>query len=76
MRIFKNKAFHRWARTIVAFKVHKSTFFVYGFAKNVRSAISEQEAVALKALAKIYFGYSDEQLVQAVKAGQLFEVKQ
>lgn len=121
MRIFKNKAFHRWAkdvdlsdhelktavveisngsyeanlggniykkrialegrgkrsgaRTIVAFKAHKSTFFIYGFAKNVRSSISEKEESALKMLAKIYFGYSDEQLLQAVKAGQLFEVK-
>ena len=87
MRIFKNKAFHRWTkeiglsdnklqeaiteicnglyeanlggnvfkkrvaldgrgksagtRTIVAFKTDKHAFFVYGYAKNVRSTISE-----------------------------------
>jgi len=121
MRIFKNKAFHRWAkevqlsdadlkiavdeigsglyeanlggniykkrialegrgkssgaRTIVAFKADKNTFFVYGFAKNVRSNISEQEEGALKKLAKIYFSFSDVELAKAVHAGLLFEVK-
>lgn len=121
MRIFKNKAFNRWAkdvditdlelkkavleisqglyeanlggniykkriaidgrgkrsgaRTIVALKAGKNTFFIYGFAKNVRSTITEQEEDALKKLAKIYLGFSDVQLNQALDAGQLFEVE-
>ncbi|MBS0655561.1 MAG: type II toxin-antitoxin system RelE/ParE family toxin [Verrucomicrobia bacterium] len=121
MRIFKNKAFDRWAngvelsdddlklavseisnglyeanlggniykkrialqgrgkssgaRTIVAFKADKHTFFIYGFAKNERANISEQEEIALKKLAKIYFGFSDVQITQAIQAGQLVEVK-
>lgn len=121
MRIFKNKAFHRWskelnisdqqlrtaideinhgsyeanlggsiykkrvavggrgksggARTIVAFKIKENAFFIYGYAKNVRSNISEQEELALKALAKIYFKYTDEQIAIAIKAGLLFEVE-
>ncbi len=121
MRIFKNKAFNRWAketelsdqelkiavleinqglyeanlggniykkrialegrgkrsgaRTIVAFKADQNTFFIYGFAKNVRANITNQEEDALKKLAKIYLSYSDAQLNQAVNAGQLFEVK-
>ena len=121
MRIFKNKAFHRWAkeiglsdnklheavkeisdglyeanlggnifkkrvaldsrgksagtRTIVAFRTDKPAFFVYGFAKNVRSNISEQEELALKKLAKLYFSYGKEQLARAIKAGELIEVK-
>lgn len=121
MRIFKNKAFHRWAkenllsdkklqeavqeindglyeanlggnvfkkrialegrgkrggsRTIVAFRTDKHSFFIYGFAKNIRATISDKEEAALKELAKIYFGYSDEQLAKAMCAGELFEVK-
>ena len=121
MRIFKNKAFHRWvketelsdselkeavdeisnglyeanlggnvfkkrvaldgrgksggARTIVAFRNDKHTFFVYGYAKNVRSSISEREEIVLKKLAKLYFSYSDEQLAQAIRVGELVEVK-
>lgn len=62
-------------RTIVAFKTDKHTFFIYGFAKNERATISEQEEIALKKLAKIYFGFSDAQLSQAIQAGQLVEVK-
>jgi hypothetical protein len=120
MRIFKNKAFHRWAkevglsdsklkeavneiinglyeanlggnvfkkrvalegrgksagtRTIVAFRTDKHSFFIYGYAKNVRSTISEQEEIALKKLAKLYFSFSDEQLAQAISVGELVEV--
>ena len=120
MRIFKNKAFHRWTeeigisdnklkeavneisnglyeanlggnvfkkrvaldgrgksagtRTIVAFRTDKHSFFVYGYAKNVRSTISEQEEIALKKLAKLYFSFSDEQLAKALHLGELVEV--
>lgn len=121
MRIFKNKAFHRWAkevgladnklkeavneisnglyeanlggnifkkrvaldgrgksagvRAIVAFRADKHVFFIYGYAKNVRSNISEQEEIALKKLAQIYFSLNDKQLDQAIKAGEFIEVK-
>jgi hypothetical protein len=121
MRIFKNKAFHRWtkevrlsddklkeavneiynslyeanlggnvfkkrvaldgrgksagARTIVAFRTDKHTFFIYGYAKSVRSTITEQEEIALKKLAKLYFSFSDGQLAKALLLGELIEVK-
>lgn len=120
MRIFKNKAFHRWAkeagisdnelkkavdeisnglyeanlggnvfkkrialygrgksvgaRTIVAFRSGRHVFFVYGYAKNVRSTISEQEEIALKKLAKIYFSFSIDQLAKAIRVGEFVEV--
>lgn len=61
-------------RTIVAFRADKHLFFIYGFAKNVRSNISEREEMALKKLARIYFSLNDEQLIQAVQKGELFEV--
>ena len=49
-------------------------FFIYGFAKNVRSNVTEREEIALKKLAKIYFSFSDKQIAAALKAGELFEV--
>ena len=63
------------ARTIVAFKINKHAFFIYGFAKNERANISDLEANALKKLARIYFGFSDVELAEALRTGQLVEVK-
>lgn len=62
------------ARTIVAFKTDKHTFFIYGYAKNAQSNISVQEEIVLKKLAKIYFGFNDEQLAKAIHAGELIEI--
>ena len=63
------------ARTIVAFKTDKGAFFVYGYAKNVRSNISEHEEIALKKLARLYFSYTEDQLARALSVGELMEVK-
>jgi len=121
MRIFKNKAFHRWikevglsdsqlknavieicnglyeanlggnifkkrialaargkssgVRTVVGFKLGKIVFFVYGFAKNDRSNISEQEEKVLKNLVKFFFSLDEKELTKAVDIGELIEVK-
>lgn len=121
MRIYKNKAFSKWAgkegvsdsalkaaveemanglidadlggqvykkrvavggkgksggvRTLLAYKVDDKAFFVYGFAKNARSNIKDDELKALKLYAKSLLGYSDRELAKAVKAGILIEVK-
>lgn len=61
-------------RTIVAFGIDKNVFFVYGYEKNVRSNISEQEQIALKKLAKLYFSFSDKKLAQAMLLSELVEV--
>lgn len=63
------------ARVIVAFKTGQRTIFVYGFAKNKRANVSLKEAVALKALAKVYFSYNEYQITQALKIGELIEVR-
>lgn len=63
------------ARAIVAFKVHGSTIFIYGFSKNKMDNITNKEEEALKALAKIYFNYDENQINRAVKIGELIEVK-
>ena len=62
------------ARTIIAFKMHNKAIFTYGYAKNDRSSITDKEEKALKLLAKKYFGYDDEQIARAIKAGEIIEV--
>ncbi len=62
------------ARTIIAFKMQEKAIFIYGFSKNEKSNITKKEEDALKALAKIYFNYSDDQILKAIKAGELIEV--
>ena len=62
------------ARTILAYKSGKHTFFMFGFLKNQTDNITRQEQKALKAMAKEYFSYNESQLEKAVKSGQLIEV--
>ncbi len=121
MRIFKNKAFNKWAgkeglndevlrnavtemeqglvdadlgghvfkkrvaiagrgksggaRTLLAYKVGDKAFFIYGFAKNVRANIKDDELKGLKAYANVLFGYNDKALKKAIDAGLLIEVE-
>ena len=63
------------ARTIIAFKVGDKAIFVYGFSKGEKSNITKKEEDGLKDLAKIYFGYDDDQIDKAIKAGILIEVQ-
>lgn len=63
------------ARTIIAFKAHEKAIFMYGFSKNKKANLTKKEEEALKALAKAYFNFNDNQIRQAVKAGKLIEVK-
>lgn len=62
-------------RTILAFKSGDKMFFIYGFSKNSQSNISGRETVALKKLASELLSYSSSALTQAIKAGELIEVK-
>lgn len=71
----ENRGKRGGTRTIVAFKNHDKAFFIYGFAKNKQSNILPKEEKALKSLAKIYFSYNDNEIEQAIKKGELFEVK-
>ena len=61
-------------RTLLAFRKEERTFFMYGFAKNQRSNVSQRELKALKQLAKEYLGYEGTDLDKAVEAGALIEV--
>lgn len=121
MRVFKNKAFNKWAakeglsddvllaavdemarglvdadlgghvvkkrvalagrgksggvRTLLAYKVGNKAFFVYGFAKNVRANIKDEELKTLKRYARELLSYSDKLLTEAIKYGELIEVE-
>jgi hypothetical protein len=61
------------ARTLVAFRRGSAAFFIYGYPKNERANITDRELGALRLLAKELLGYSEQRLVTAVKAGELFE---
>ncbi|MDO9177687.1 MAG: type II toxin-antitoxin system RelE/ParE family toxin [Agitococcus sp.] len=62
------------ARTLLAYRVGKKAFFMYGFSKNELDNIDDKELKALKQLAAIQLGWSDEQLALALQHGKLFEV--
>jgi len=61
-------------RTIILFKVGGHSFFAHGFAKNNKANVSAKELKALKHLASVLIGFSDEQLQAAKAAGELSEV--
>ncbi|KQR84667.1 hypothetical protein ASG35_28090 [Burkholderia sp. Leaf177] len=62
-------------RTLLAFRMGERAFFVFGFAKNERANVSEKGLVALKLLASELLGYDSPTLTQALRAGELIEVK-
>lgn len=61
-------------RTIVVFRAGDHSFFVHGFAKNDKANVSAKELKALKQLADVLLGFSDEELRTAQGAGELVEV--
>ncbi|EKD75002.1 MAG: hypothetical protein ACD_44C00260G0004 [uncultured bacterium] len=62
------------ARMLVAFKMLDKAIFLYGFPKNERGNINKKEEKALKILANFFFNYSESQIDDAVKTGDLIEV--
>lgn len=62
-------------RTIVVFQKEHRTIFVYGFLKNQRDNISEQEERALKKLARGLLDAPDGELKEMIANGDLYEVK-
>ena len=62
-------------RTIILFRVGSHSFFAHGFAKSDKANVSAKELKALKRLADLLLGYSEEQLVVAQAAGELSEIE-
>lgn len=64
------------ARVLLVFKRdHNRTFFVYGFAKKARAAISGPELRALRRLAEDLLGYDETRIDKALVAEELMEIK-
>lgn len=61
-------------RTLVATNRGNRWVFVYGFPKNKRSNIDQDEEAALKALAAHLLGLTAQAVGQAQRAGELLEV--
>lgn len=61
-------------RTIILFKVGGHSFFAHGFAKNEKANVNAKELRALKQLAAVYLGLSEDEVGTAVVAGELIEV--
>ena len=61
-------------RTIILFRAGERAFFVYGFAKNERDNIRDDELAAFKMLAAEMLTYDDAALAGALTVGALIEV--
>ncbi len=62
------------ARTIVATRLGERWFFLYGFGKNERANIDQDELKALREMARELLGFDDRQLATALRAGEIVEV--
>jgi len=62
-------------RTLVAFKQDDRAIFMLGFAKNKRDNISDKELAGLKKLAQHYLSATSAVIINAIKLGELIEVK-
>lgn len=62
-------------RTLVAFRQDEKAFFIFGFAKNERANIGNDELRALKFLAKELLNYSVTSLTKALQTGELIEIE-
>ena len=62
------------ARTIIALKKDDKAFLIYGFAKNKKENISQQELEALKTLARDFLNLEDETIKRLLQKKDLVEV--
>ena len=61
-------------RTIVLFRAGTRAVFAYGFAKNERSNIRDDEVADFRKLAAAILAYDDSDLAIAIETGALIEV--
>ena len=62
-------------RTIVATKRSKRWFFLFGFSKNERANIDQDELKVLQEVAHDLLAFDERQLVEALSAGEIIEVR-
>lgn len=61
-------------RTIIATRLAHHWFFLYGFTKNERSSLSQDELKVLRELAKELVSFDRQQLQTALLAGEILEI--
>ena len=62
------------ARTLVATKMADRWFYLYGFSKNERVNISQDELRVLQEIAKDLLGFDERQLATALSSGEIVEI--
>ena len=62
------------ARTIVATRMSDRWFFLFGFSKNERANIDDDELKVFQEVAKDLLAFNDHQLAAALSAGELTEI--
>lgn len=62
-------------RVLVAYKKENRVVFLYAFAKNQRSNISDKETAALKLVSKGLMAATEKQLKTLIKEGSIWEVQ-
>jgi hypothetical protein len=63
-------------RTIIVFRIGGRSFFVHGFAKSDKSNVAAKELDALKKLADVLLGLSEEEIEEAVRAGEFMRIEE
>ena len=61
-------------RTLIFFRVETRAVFAFGFAKNDRANLDEDEEAAFKKAAKLVLAFSDDQMDAELESGRLTEV--
>jgi hypothetical protein len=62
-------------RTLLATNLRDRWVFLYGFAKNERDNVDDEELSRLKRLAHVYITMGEDTIGRLIKAGELMEVK-
>lgn len=70
----KGKGKRGGARTILAFKKDDKALFIYGFAKNDKSNINEDEEKLCKKIADVFLSWSGNYINIAIKNKEIIEV--
>lgn len=62
-------------RTLLAFRLGRSCYFVYGFAKNDMANLTKRELEVVQATATVLLNYDEGDLAHAVAQGELVELE-
>lgn len=62
------------ARTLIAGKIFKKWFFIFGFVKNEKDNINDDELIHLQGAAHRLLSLTDQDIEEAILAGELKEL--